>query len=98
MLRYDNHPSRQRDVIAQRQAVLDTIVDYRFFAPAKIAADELCERELARAALARVSSHAAVAPRRWAEMLRRRLGAALVDVGGRLQGNTAADLEPQPET
>ena len=97
MLQYDQHPSRRRDAIAQRHAILDTIVDYRFLAPAKIAADELCEREMARAALARATSHAAVEPRRWAAMLRCRLGAALVDVGMRLQGNAAVGLDPQPE-
>ena len=98
MLRYDQHPSRQRDAIAQRQAMLDTIVDYRFFAPARFGADELWRREMARAALSREASRHVAAPWLWAAALRRRVGATLIEVGTRLQGNPAAALDPQPES
>jgi hypothetical protein len=98
MLRYDQHPSRQRDAIAQRQAMLDTIVDYRFFAPARFAADELWQREMARVALSRETSRNVAAPWAWAAALRRRLGATLIEVGTRLQGNPVARFDPQPES
>lgn len=97
MLRYDHHPSWQRDAIAQRQSMLDTLVDYRFSAPARIAADELRGREMTQAALSRATSQAGMASQQWASALRRRFGAALVAVGTRLQGNVAAGLDPQPE-
>ena len=98
MLRYDHNPGRQRDAIAQRQAFLDTIVDYRFLAPARIAADELREREMTRAARSRASRVSASAPRQWAAALRVRLGTALVAFGTRLLSSTPSGLDTQPET
>lgn len=96
MLRYDQSPAQRRDVIAQRQAMLDTIADYRFLTPHKIAADERRQLAMAHAALSGATGGSAVAFRQWPVALRRRLGAALVEVGTRLQGNVAG-LDPQPE-
>lgn len=97
MLRYDQAPTRQGDAIAQRQALLDTIANYRFLTPHKIAADERRQQAMAHAALSYPTSRPAVTSRHWAASMRRRLGAALIEVGTRLQGG-AAPLEPQPET
>ena len=97
MLQYDQHPSQRRDAIAQRQAMLDTITDYRFTAPYKIAADERREREMARAALSGWPIRTSGAARAWLAPARRRLGAALVALGAWLQRDTAG-LDPQPET
>lgn len=96
MLQYDQHPSQRRDAIAQRQAMLDTLVDYRFTAPHKIAADERRERDMARAALSGFPIRTSGATRSWLPSARRRLGAALIAVGAWLQGD-AAGLDPQPE-
>ena len=98
MLRYDHHPSRQRDAVAQRQAILDTVVDYRFFAPQKIAADELRARELARAAMPKAASRTPAPPRQRLASLRHRLGAALIAAGTRLQGTTVAGFDPSTGT
>lgn len=99
MLRYDQHPARQRDSVAQRQAMLDTIVDYRFLAPHKIAADELRDRQMAYAAQAPDAANPALAARRQGlDVLRHRLGAVLIAAGVRLQRNTAITLDPQPRT
>lgn len=96
MLRYDQSPAQRRDAIDQRQAMIDTIADYRFLTPHKIAADERRQRAMAHAALSGATGGSAVAFRQWPVALRRRLGAALVEVGTRLQGNVAG-LAPQPE-
>ena len=98
MLRYDHCPSHHRDAIAQRQAMLDTIVGYRFFAPHKIAADERRQQAVERAALSQAAGPSTGVSWRWLAPLRRRLGVALVDVGTRLQGHAAASLDPQPES
>ena len=78
--------------------MLDLIVDYRFLAPAKIAADELCAREMARAARPRALGWLAAGGRPRAAALRVRLGTALVEVGTRLQRSAAPGLDAKPET
>jgi hypothetical protein len=99
MLRYDHHPARQRDVIAQRDAILDTIVDYRFFAPQKIAADERIRQGMALAAQALEDPAPDPDTGRSVRLgLRIRLGAALIAAGTRLQRGAAGKLDPRPGT
>jgi hypothetical protein len=97
MLRYDHHPAQQRDALAQRQAVLDAIVDYRFLAPYKIAADERRERALAHVALLGTAQPSSTAARSRLAAARRRLGAGLIAIGTGLQRDAAPSLGPQPE-
>jgi hypothetical protein len=100
MLRYDHHPARQRDVIAQRDAILDTIVDYRFLAPQKIAADERIRQGMALAAQALDDPAPDPDTGRSSVRigLRLRLGAALIAAGTRLQRGAAGKLDPRPGT
>ena len=99
MLRYDQHSIRQRDAIEQRQAILDTIVDYRFLAPHKIAVDERIRQGMDRAAHGheiRDSPSGAKRPGR--DALRYRLGTLLIAAGIRLRGPTAIDFDLRPGT
>ncbi len=97
MLRYEHHPLRQRDAIEQRQAVLDTIVDYRFLAPHKIAADERILQAMVRAAhVPEVRDSPPVAWRLVRDALRYRLGTMLIAAGNRLRGPTAIAFDPRP--
>ncbi|MDQ3226538.1 MAG: hypothetical protein M3Q50_07910 [Chloroflexota bacterium] len=83
---YDHHASRQRDAAARRDAGLNTVVDYRYLAPYKLAANQRWEREMARAALAPFRVRADFASARWRlfASVRRRLGTALIAAGTRL--------------
>lgn len=99
MLHYDHHPSGQRDAIERRQAVLDTIVDYRFLAPHKIAADERILRAMGRAAhVPKLRDSPSVARQPGRDALRYRLGTLLIAAGNRLRGSAAIALDPRPGT
>ena len=93
---------------ARRAEVLDTIRDHRYLAGHKLALDEAHERAVAEAARCRLLADAGLAPgwRPAVAGVRRRVGAALVGVGTRLQGaspaetatSVAAAVDPVPRS
>ncbi len=78
----------------RRADLLDTILDYRHLTGYKLAADGMRERALTERALSRLLAADGAGPARRSAVLgvRRRLGAALVGVGTRLQGGTLEAL------
>ncbi len=99
MSRFDHQPSQQQRGIDQRQAILDTIVDYRFLAPHKIAADERRQRAPLRVVQPTGGlNSSALNKGQTPNALRYRLGSALIAAGVRLQGASEIGLDPRLET
>ena len=73
---------------ARREKLLNAICDYRHLAAARLAMDDAHERAVAEAARSRLLATDGVAAgwRPFIGAMRRRVGAALVGVGTRLQG------------
>jgi hypothetical protein len=79
----NEYRSKSRD-----NQVLDAVVDYRYFAPGKLALDEAHERMLAEAALDRFldGSDPSASRPRLTEVIRHRLDGVLILIGTSLQG------------